>query len=272
MTEKAAAFATFAPSPALRASLAESKRGAIAEMRAALPEAALSPETRAAIAEMRAARKEVPMEFKRPVASPIGDKPADQASISIDMTKYSDAPAEKPEQTASREAVTENAAAESADDEMTKGEIISHLPAPLDEPSLRRPDFRQGEALILADGRAWTLPKPHIVWRPARGDDGKLTFVIRPQFARHGDPFSACDREYQALHDRLVEGDAGDRVAALLNLAAFLLRLNYDVSDDQLARLLAFSPDDEANVVMWSALLSVATGREREKEADAPAK
>lgn len=96
----------------------------------------------------------------------------------------------------------------------------------LDEKALRRADFRGGVAVVLADGQAWTLPRPEYLWAFDDSEAGaSLGFDLGP--------------EYDALA-RAIESAAtvGDVARSVLKAAAFLLRLNYDLDGPALATLL----------------------------------
>lgn len=113
---------------------------------------------------------------------------------------------------------------------------------PSDEKDYRRPDWREGVNVVLADGQAWALPR--VLVRLVPTADGK---DYEP-YARVGD---AGDRTFSDLlkaHDEAVEeNDDKKYFLTELQLARHLLLVNYDLDGGQVAELLQFSLDVEAD-------------------------
>lgn len=87
----------------------------------------------------------------------------------------------------------------------------------------RRPGFREGAQIALADGQLWTIPAPP---DPA--------FASEPPFGS----------EYRGLLHAIRESeDVAEASRAELALIIFLLRLNHDLKSDQLRSILTFRPD-----------------------------
>jgi len=103
------------------------------------------------------------------------------------------------------------------------------------EVALRRPDFRPGIAIRLANGQAWTFPAPSA--SPGMAAEGDLS----------GRRSSRPDPEYEALIRAVLEAEdeiEGRRVE--LALAIYLLGQNYDLGPADYSRLLEFPPGNPA--------------------------
>jgi hypothetical protein len=94
-----------------------------------------------------------------------------------------------------------------------------------DETSRRRPDFRDGTRIRLADGQKWTLPAPP---KPTE----RIVGPFPPQY----------DDLIQAVRESET---ASDRRLAELALAIFLLGHNYRLSATDYEQLLGFAPESE---------------------------
>lgn len=121
------------------------------------------------------------------------------------------------------------------------------------ERSRRRDDFdeRYSSPVVLSDGQAWFLPKPWVAIHPVFADgrpvDSWKCFTYGPDL----------DALIEAIRD--AEGTV-DSVMAGVALAAFLLRRNYDLSDEDLAAILVYQVGDDASRAWLSAVFDVATG------------
>ena len=130
-----------------------------------------------------------------------------------------------------------------------------------DEPARRRPDFAGGIGVTLCDGQTWTLAQPVAT---------ALRFIPGPKGTH---PVSAFDQgpEYDELIDRFIEVDPdaeGGYLAQMIaqfEMAAKLLRRNYDLSPKEVSHLLkrsrVGSPDITANEAMWSEIAAITLGR-----------
>jgi hypothetical protein len=112
-------------------------------------------------------------------------------------------------------------------------------PARIDEQARRRPTFDEAtsEPVTLGDGQDWHVPKPRIRFRFAATERG-----FTEAFS-HG-------REYDALMQRWREAKGEASLRAEFAVFAFLLRVNYELSDDDLADLLVFDLDDDTETVL----------------------
>jgi len=118
----------------------------------------------------------------------------------------------------------------------------------LNERESRKPGFSEGAKVVLADGQEWTLPKPRLVFFPARGDDGKYLTRMRLSYGREYDPVFADAFRAES------EGDEEAVVSAKMTLACMLLCSNYELDGDDLAGLLEIHPEDADSVAWWTAL------------------
>jgi hypothetical protein len=109
----------------------------------------------------------------------------------------------------------------------------------LDEKSLRKPTFTEGHWTELSDGQKYSFPKPRIKFRP-KFVDGKVEIGGGATFGP----------EYDANLDILlgaVQVDGAERLRVKFEVAARLLRANYDLTDEQVSDLLEFDIDDEVS-------------------------
>ena len=101
----------------------------------------------------------------------------------------------------------------------------------LDEKALRRADFLDGTPVTMADGQEWTLP------------------FVDVYFCRNGDGTSkerfTLGDEYQALIDNFRRDEPMFTMATRFDrefeIAAWLLKRNYTLTDDDLPTLLKFT-------------------------------
>jgi hypothetical protein len=122
-----------------------------------------------------------------------------------------------------------------------------------DERAKRKPDFDERNAvwITLADGTRWAFPKPwlevHTSFREGRAVSSYPVLTYGPEL------------------DELVAaiGECRDNAALLIgaaSLGAFLLRHNYDLSDEQLDRLFAVRVGDPSSWDWAQAVIELATG------------
>jgi hypothetical protein len=113
----------------------------------------------------------------------------------------------------------------------------------LDERALRRPDFVPGMPVRLADGQQWELRRPLVCFEP---HDGPVGF--RTCLSLDGDD------DFQELIDRrdaaFADGARAEIAAVAgveLAIGRRLLLANYDLTPDQVRRLLRFAYDRDNN-------------------------
>lgn len=126
--------------------------------------------------------------------------------------------------------------------------------------SLRRPDFKGGRSIKLADGQEWTIPVPEKFYRFAATSLGftqfhKINGQLSPEF----------DAVWDA-YEKSLDGVDLDFIRGSFQLMRFMLGLNYDLTDDQASELLevTFSPDK--NDPIREAFLAAARAIEVPKE------
>jgi hypothetical protein len=116
----------------------------------------------------------------------------------------------------------------------------------LDETARRRPDFREGTTVRLADGQDWVFPDP------VRASHGA---------SRAGSAAAAFGPEYVEILSGLdeVQGDEPEEILrAELALAIALLSRNYTLRGDEFLELLGRTPADPALRPVYEAIHAVA--------------
>lgn len=99
------------------------------------------------------------------------------------------------------------------------------MPQPPSESECRRPDFRGGIGVVMADGVEWFVPRPRVLLTLDDTESGiTSSFDLGP--------------EYQALHESVREGSA---LTGLMKMFAYLLRLNYDLDTTAVQSLVVVS-------------------------------
>lgn len=123
---------------------------------------------------------------------------------------------------------------------------------PLNEYEKRRPDFQEGVWVTLADGQDWMFRTPTVQLKPKALEDGSYGFTRA----------ISLGPSFRELLDKVMEADPDEGIpmSACLNLAIPALRLNYDLTDDELADLLIWEPDSPASEEMWGKIIGASTG------------
>jgi hypothetical protein len=116
----------------------------------------------------------------------------------------------------------------------------------LDEKALRKPGFRDGPKVTLADGQEWVFPKPRIRFKP-RIVDGRVEIGGGPSF---GPEF---DLKLDVLFG-VAQADPAERLRVKFEVAVRLLAANYDLKPDDFAELLVLEPGDPASDERWEEL------------------
>jgi hypothetical protein len=123
----------------------------------------------------------------------------------------------------------------------------------IDEASRRREEFQEASApVVLADGQTWHIPKPFIAIFPSFVDGRAVNGFRHLTYGPDLDAHMGAIREEEEPIDRLL---------LVLTLGAYLLRRNYDLTDDELDELFVYRMDDEQSAEMVKAILDVAAGR-----------
>jgi hypothetical protein len=123
----------------------------------------------------------------------------------------------------------------------------------IDERAKRKPAFDERDSvwITLADGARWAFPKPwlevHASFRDGRAVSSDPVLTYGPQLDELVNALGAC-RDNAAL------------LIGAASLGAFLLRPNYDLSDEDLDRLFAVRVGDPSSWDWAKAVIDVATG------------
>lgn len=121
----------------------------------------------------------------------------------------------------------------------------------LDEKTLRSENWKDGLPITLCDGQPWHFPKP------------TTEFLINDE----GTAFEPVGRHtfgqtYWQLHEEWLESDGfPDTLNAMVKIAVYLLKRQYDLSNQQVSTLLRFIPEDDENQEMWKSIAEVASGK-----------
>ncbi len=125
----------------------------------------------------------------------------------------------------------------------------------MNEAEFRKPTFDLEDTVpvTLGDNTEWRFPRIWFSLRP-RFSGGRATAMKLTSSA--GTEFDALK---QAVED--APGDeGGDWTLAAANLAAYLLSLNYDLTDEQLQELLVFPTTGEHAFALFRTIMAVASG------------
>ncbi len=114
------------------------------------------------------------------------------------------------------------------------------------EQECRKADFEEGTPVLLADGQEWQLPRPRVRFAPSNDDSGFKVVSSRPD----GGVFAGLLAKYNAVRDS-DDSTVGDYARCELALGSNLLRVNYDVTEDEVAELLQFSYDKAEDPQGW---------------------
>ena len=122
----------------------------------------------------------------------------------------------------------------------------------LDERALRRPGFKAGVWVKLADGQEWGFPKPRLILKPKIAD-GSIDIGGGPTFGPEFD-----DKLEVLLGVR--DAEPAERLRVKFELAVRLLATNYDLKPDDFGELIVLEPGDPDSEERWDALNNVLVG------------
>jgi hypothetical protein len=122
----------------------------------------------------------------------------------------------------------------------------------LDEKALRKPGFKEGHRIRLADGQEWSFPKPRLIFKPKIAD-GKIDFDGGPSF---GPEF---DDNIEALFG-VRRAEPPERLRIKFEMAVRLLLTNYDLKPDDFCELLVLEVNDPESDARWEAIDRVLMG------------
>lgn len=123
----------------------------------------------------------------------------------------------------------------------------------LDERSLRKPSCSEEDStpVAMADGQTWMLRRPVLRLRP-KFSGGRAT-------ASKLSPYLEGGSELESLLDAVTAD--GDFVQAAINVGAYLLSFNYDLTDGQLEELFSFTSSSGEDPLAWvREIVQVANG------------
>lgn len=130
----------------------------------------------------------------------------------------------------------------------------------LDEQTLRRASFVEGQWTELADGQKWCFPRPRIKFKPVFVD-GKVDVGGGPSFGPEFDP--SMDILFG-----IVDVDPLEKIRVKFEMAVRLLRVNYDLTDEHLSGLLELDPSDPASMERFAQLGQIFLGQAPKQLAD----
>lgn len=137
--------------------------------------------------------------------------------------------------------------------------------ARLKESSCRRPTFREGVAVVLADGQTWQLRRPMVRFVPSDNEAGYETCLDLDGFDGFGDLLESYE-QLMGGSGTITVSEAARRELAL---GRAILVANYDLTLRQVGQLLKFSydEDDVEGSRIRSDVLAVATGNDPKRSA-----
>jgi hypothetical protein len=142
----------------------------------------------------------------------------------------------------------------------------------LDEASLRRDPFPEATvSVVLADGQSWHLAKPRMRFVPHDGPTGFRVCLVTGAY----DDYQSLMDDLEEANATSAEAAAADRgrviITAELALARSLLGQCYDLTTQQMGRLLQFSygdpEEDPEGCRIRDEVMDVAMGRGVKAEA-----
>jgi hypothetical protein len=122
----------------------------------------------------------------------------------------------------------------------------------IDERARRRPGWTEGLPAELADGQAWTFPRTRLRLRASPAGDGRHG----PSIGRTagGEDLPRMGEWIAAITGAPGTVPADRYWTARFDAAASLLRINYDLADEEIGALLVWDEDDPASVARWDAI------------------
>lgn len=123
---------------------------------------------------------------------------------------------------------------------------------PLNEVELRKTEFREGIAVLMADGQRWHIRKPKIrigFTEIAGESDVKRTISFG----------QAYDHYINTIYGG-EDVDGYEKLKAEFAVLAALLRENYELTSEQLSELIAMDIGDEASEDRWNEIRNALTG------------
>lgn len=122
----------------------------------------------------------------------------------------------------------------------------------IDEKTRRRAEFVEGYPVTLADGQLWNVPRPKLRFTP-KFVDGKVELAGGPTLG------SDFDGDLEIIFGT-VDVPGAEFLRVKFSLAVRLLRVNYELSDSELAGLIVLEPGDPASDARWEELTNAMMG------------
>jgi hypothetical protein len=123
----------------------------------------------------------------------------------------------------------------------------------LDEKTLRKPGFRDGPQVKLADSQEWTFPRPRFRIFPVDDPNGQVVPGYRPTYG------GAFDRMLEVFFGA-ADCTTGELFEMRFKAAGELLRRNYELSTADLATLLFYEEDAPESEARWKDIDSILVG------------
>ena len=121
------------------------------------------------------------------------------------------------------------------------------------EVECRRPGWRPGAEVVLADGQAWHFPRPALVYRVELDPTTR-----QPRFRADA---SRQSTTYGARLDQLdASRNGGPYFSRLTALALELLDVQYQIPDASVPELFVFDPASSISLHRWEAIRQAVLG------------
>lgn len=124
----------------------------------------------------------------------------------------------------------------------------------LDERALRRPEFQDGQEVVMSDGQGWTLPFPVVVGTgafPLYAPDGEFMQIV---------PRVVLDGDLDTILEDAAFGEPHEVEAAVMRAGVQLLINNYTLTRRQAARLVQLRTNDPANQARYDGIFQTLIG------------
>jgi hypothetical protein len=129
----------------------------------------------------------------------------------------------------------------------------------IEEKDRRKPGWKGDVEVKLCDGQVWYLPRPRVRFNPveANGDgvSTKLVHSFGMEYVAKVEAWHKCLDDEASL--------ITDYANVLMDLSVALLRLNYDLTIEEVGQVLWFdfgTPEDADNLAMREVLIGTAMG------------